>query len=71
MIEATHERAVRLGASMGPRPIGRGNSAERMDLVQVVGELQWGRDRSVAEILRMEVCGFQGSVGARASDRAP
>src|SRR5579884_430267 len=38
-------------ASMGPRPIGRGNSPERSRSRRTRGTLQWGRDRSVAEIL--------------------
>src|SRR5579885_2511779 len=44
----THDRAP---ASMGPRPIGRGNMA---DAWTAHGQcvLQWGRDRSVAEIPR-------------------
>src|SRR5579884_3692752 len=36
-------------ASMGPRPIGRGNRPGEGALMRYV-ELQWGRDRSVAEI---------------------
>src|SRR5579885_294426 len=37
-------------ASMGPRPIGRGNSPERSRSRTTGGALQWGRDRSVAEM---------------------
>src|SRR5579884_2098428 len=39
------------GASMGPRPIGRGNAAKLFPFIQD-RQLQWGRDRSVAEIQR-------------------
>src|SRR5579883_799459 len=37
-------------ASMGPRPIGRGNSAPPSTYTTRRRVLQWGRDRSVAEI---------------------
>src|SRR5579885_2508005 len=37
-------------ASMGPRPIGRGNTMGEVPIL-LAGPLQWGRDRSVAEIL--------------------
>src|SRR5579884_951060 len=44
-----HARAVY--ASMGPRPIGRGNSPLWARRGIPMAKLQWGRDRSVAEIL--------------------
>jgi len=37
-------------ASMGPRPIGRGNVTDTVQYLTGPGPLQWGRDRSVAEI---------------------
>src|SRR5581483_6320369 len=37
-------------ASMGPRPIGRGNLNSRRAPTSKQSGLQWGRDRSVAEI---------------------
>src|SRR5579884_2220372 len=37
-------------ASMGPRPIGRGNWPSESDTHAPAPPLQWGRDRSVAEI---------------------
>src|SRR5579884_3603679 len=39
-----------IDASMGPRPIGRGNSPSESDTHAPAPPLQWGRDRSVAEI---------------------
>ena len=38
-------------ASMGPRPIGRGNYRVRPRQDAADGELQWGRDQLVAEML--------------------
>ena len=38
-----------IGASMGPRPIGRGNLAQQIEK-QLDALLQWGRDQLVAEI---------------------
>src|SRR5579884_668419 len=46
-----HARAVY--ASMGPRPIGRGNSPLWARRGIPMAKLQWGRDRSVAEILAL------------------
>src|SRR5579885_1148090 len=46
-------------ASMGPRPIGRGNSCGSRVPREGQTRLQWGRDRSVAEI----------RAGAHATDR--
>src|SRR5579875_353980 len=49
----THDRIPPLSAqqaSMGPRPIGRGNSAPPSTYTTRRRVLQWGRDRSVAEI---------------------
>src|SRR5579885_1980715 len=37
-------------ASMGPRPIGRGNCRGGIKAFSVGDVLQWGRDRSVAEM---------------------
>src|SRR5579885_3288886 len=39
-----------IDASMGPRPIGRGNSPSESDTHAPAPPLQWGGDRSVAEI---------------------
>src|SRR5579875_1658984 len=70
---STHGRAV---ASMGPRPIGRGNMA---DAWTAHGQcvLQWGRDRSVAEItarvgrLRTYWIGFNGAATDRSRKLPP
>src|SRR5579884_3044224 len=49
--EDLHRIDVVRRASMGPRPIGRGNAAKLFPFIQD-RQLQWGRDRSVAEIQR-------------------
>ena len=46
-------QVVELDASMGPRPIGRGNDAVVVGVDPVISVLQWGRDQLVAEILRL------------------
>src|SRR5581483_7192276 len=54
-------------ASMGPRPIGRGNTPPAPSRY-IRNMLQWGRDRSVAEILQSpedELCSLFASMGPR------
>src|SRR5579875_3465188 len=49
------------GASMGPRPIGRGNYRKGRAFTNILDRLQWGRDRSVAEITTICSCGVRES----------
>src|SRR5581483_10991701 len=59
-------------ASMGPRPIGRGNARDFINSTKVERELQWGRARSGAETSSCTQCwpsGWHGFNGA-APDRA-
>jgi hypothetical protein len=41
---------LKITASMGPRPIGRGNRRRKLAHAGDVPMLQWGRDQLVAEI---------------------
>src|SRR5579884_2274709 len=55
-------------ASMGPRPIGRGNPRKEEYQCRNAYGLQWGRDRSVAEIHPSpedELCSLFASMGPR------
>ena len=46
---AVAAHAAEEDASMGPRPIGRGNRKTQM-IVNLTPQLQWGRDQLVAEM---------------------
>jgi hypothetical protein len=48
-IRASRRSISRLTASMGPRSIDRGNANGNITKARVI-KLQWGRDRSIAEI---------------------